>query len=228
MNERIVAYVRKMHEGQVDKAGKDYFSAHLMPVAQAAPPRLQHIALAHDLLEDTRATLEDMYRHGFTEFERWHIEILTHREGESYEQYIRRISVNATARTIKRLDIANNLGRAAELDIDTFFRLNDKYAKALVLLDEAEGAKSLDIDFFNADEEMLLACGSDTYRILALTRYEGLWTITVTHDSEGWTRTACGDSLDAAVASLQFEKDLPLDDVVTPVDVVAHAKEQDV
>jgi hypothetical protein len=45
------------HQGQVDKQGRDYYLAHLRPIAEALRPHGPHAEMAgalHDIVEDTR------------------------------------------------------------------------------------------------------------------------------------------------------------------------------
>jgi (p)ppGpp synthase/HD superfamily hydrolase len=58
---------RRAHRGQQDKAGRDYFEGHLVPIASAAKlfgPDAVAAAWLHDVLEDTDVTIEDLARVG--------------------------------------------------------------------------------------------------------------------------------------------------------------------
>lgn len=56
----------KAHAGQKDKAGQDYFKAHVTVVAEGAKgdPIAEAVAFLHDTVEDTSVTIEDI-RTGF-------------------------------------------------------------------------------------------------------------------------------------------------------------------
>lgn len=65
------------HKGQVDKCGFVYFEIHLLPVAASVPADLYYAALAHDVLEDTEATVDGLRDAGFSAYEIELITILT-------------------------------------------------------------------------------------------------------------------------------------------------------
>ena len=56
----------KAHAGQKDKAGQDYFKAHVTVVAEGVKgdPIAEAVAFLHDTVEDTSVTIEDI-RTGF-------------------------------------------------------------------------------------------------------------------------------------------------------------------
>ena len=60
------AWAIKAHAGQKDKAGKDYFRAHVAAVAERVKgdPVAETVAFLHDTVEDTSITIEDI-RTGF-------------------------------------------------------------------------------------------------------------------------------------------------------------------
>lgn len=60
------AWAVKAHAGQKDKAGKDYFKAHVTVVAEGVKgdPIAEAVAFLHDTVEDTSVTIEDI-RTGF-------------------------------------------------------------------------------------------------------------------------------------------------------------------
>ncbi|MDO4476013.1 MAG: HD domain-containing protein [Lachnospiraceae bacterium] len=101
---------QQAHQGQTDKAGCPYI-AHVCRVASALEdPELQIIALLHDTLEDT-ALPADEIRRQFGDRIADAVQALTrHRDGhESYEDYIRRVSLNPLARQVKLSDLADNM-----------------------------------------------------------------------------------------------------------------------
>jgi len=63
-------FAKKAHEGQPDKAGRDYYQWHLLPIATGIAkidPSAEAIAAAwlHDVIEDTSTTAEDLLARGF-------------------------------------------------------------------------------------------------------------------------------------------------------------------
>lgn len=58
------AWAVKAHAGQKDKAGKDYFKAHVTVVAEGVKgdPIAEAVAFLHDTVEDTFATLSKVWQ----------------------------------------------------------------------------------------------------------------------------------------------------------------------
>ena len=74
----------KAHAGQKDKAGKDYFEAHVAVVANGiiGDPIAKAVAFLHDTVEDTSVTIEDI-RAEFPKEVADAVDVLTHRKGMS-------------------------------------------------------------------------------------------------------------------------------------------------
>lgn len=136
----LFEFVREAHKGQLDKCGCDYFEAHLLPVARSVPPDLYYAALAHDILEDTETTVDQLREAGFTTVEIELIAILTKPPGKNdggnaYAEYLDRIAINRDAKIIKIMDNASNLSRMHKIrDKGTSTRLTEKYLNALTRL----------------------------------------------------------------------------------------------
>jgi len=107
------AFIRKAHAGQVDKAGKSY---HLHP--EAVEARLgadaseedRHIALLHDVIEDTANTAADLLAMGYSAHIVASVALLSRPEGEgsqSYMDWIRSIAASGNRSAI-RVKIADN------------------------------------------------------------------------------------------------------------------------
>jgi len=108
---------KKAHKGQKDKAGKDYFSSHLSFVANSLSNPLQRaIGFLHDVIEDTEYTKETLYNElivkGVDELEAdivvSTVDILSRKENESYNSYIKKIKNNSLARIVKIADMKHN------------------------------------------------------------------------------------------------------------------------
>lgn len=76
------AWAVKAHAGQKDKAGKDYFKAHVTVVAEGVKgdPIAEAVAFLHDTVEDTSVTIEDI-RTGFPKEVADAVSTLTHSKG---------------------------------------------------------------------------------------------------------------------------------------------------
>ena len=118
------------HRAQVDKNGEPYILHPLRVMMNVSRP-LQVIAVLHDVVEDS-----DSYGLGdvlalFGEDVRDAVDALTRREGERYEDFIRRCKANRAARHVKIADIRDNLRPGAEY-------LRNRYEAALAVLMEED------------------------------------------------------------------------------------------
>ena len=96
------------HHGQKDKAGRPYFT-HPFTVAMKMDTEAEICtALLHDVVEDTGITPEYL-RENFTPEIAEAVDVLTHRDGESYNDYILKIKANPLARKVKLSDIEHNM-----------------------------------------------------------------------------------------------------------------------
>ena len=66
-------------------------------------------AVLHDVVEDTEWTLERLREAGFSDEVLEAVDCLTHREGESYQQFVERVRTNPIARQIKIADLEDNM-----------------------------------------------------------------------------------------------------------------------
>ena len=91
------------------------------------------VAWLHDVIEDTPVSLESLIRRFPTDII-VAIEAITHRENESYVEYLQRVSKNKIATIVKIVDIAHNL---SELPFPPYHQQRrDKYELALLYLQE--------------------------------------------------------------------------------------------
>lgn len=127
-------FVYERHKGQRDKAGESYYYAHLTPVALSVPNELMYAALAHDILEDTDTTVDDLRQAGFADREIAAIEAVTKTDDDSFNSYVEKVQRNPDAVVIKVADVMNNISRLHKLDQATQERLHKKYQKLLVAL----------------------------------------------------------------------------------------------
>jgi hypothetical protein len=106
--ERAIALAVRFHAGQRDKSGAPYL-LHLFRVAlQSQDPIVQQAALLHDLIEDTKATREDLVTSGISPEAIEAIALLTHDLRESYADYVVKIKANSVATQVKLLDLHDN------------------------------------------------------------------------------------------------------------------------
>ena len=147
------ALAAHLHEGQVDKQGRDYFTYHLAVVAHVTPLAL-HLCSAHragddlgcvaaelatdgidllsaavqgawlhDAVEDTAATLTSLVRAGVHPIIVDAIESVTRRDTETYRDLIVRSQAHPLGRLIKLADNATNLAAGRRWGSPTAKRL---------------------------------------------------------------------------------------------------------
>lgn len=103
---RVIASIA--HRDQKDKAGKPYL-LHLLAVAEKVETEQEKVvALLHDTVEDSHITvsfIRDMFGKEVADA----VDLLTHKEGVDYFDYIRSIKSNPLAKTVKLADLSHNL-----------------------------------------------------------------------------------------------------------------------
>lgn len=132
----VIDLVIKMHEGQVDKLGKPYID-HLFRVGfRGKSVSEMKVGILHDIIEDTDMTLSELKRTGLLSNEELDaIDHLTRKEGETYFDYINRVSKNELAIRVKLNDLKDNLDltRFDEVKEEHLSLLN-RYLKAYDIL----------------------------------------------------------------------------------------------
>lgn len=135
MLEKAAQLMIEMHKGQTDKAVQPYF-LHPMRVALNCETADQKIvAFLHDILEDTPMTPDNLKDLGFSAEIIDAIKSVTRTEGESYDEFIARCSLNPIGRYVKIRDLEDNLNvtRLTEIDSASANRIN-RYLRALRFL----------------------------------------------------------------------------------------------
>ena len=141
--EIAASLAKDRHRGQKDKAGKDYFEAHVSKVAELVEQMfgggsLPVIAYLHDLLEDTD-TLETELREMFPDEIVNAVISLTRGSKESYPEYIQRVKHNPLAVKVKICDLIQNMDLTRILNpTENDRRRVMKYACALTELTRPE------------------------------------------------------------------------------------------
>ncbi len=132
--EKALEIATKAHFGQKDKAGQDYI---LHPITVASfmnTDEEKAVAYLHDVVEDTNVNFEDL-RKIFSPNIVEAIDAITKRKNETYEEYLKRVSMNKIARKVKAADMLHNmdltrLKRITKKDIE---RAN-KYKNSILYL----------------------------------------------------------------------------------------------
>ena len=127
-----IALACRVHTGQKDKAGQSYIlhPLRLMLRLQADEERI--VAVLHDVIEDGDISFEELGKMGFSETVIEAVDCLSRRKDETYDEFIKRLSLNRLAVKVKIEDIRDNmdLSRLESVDEDDLRRVR-KYHRAL-------------------------------------------------------------------------------------------------
>lgn len=144
--EDVIRIAVSAHEGQKDMVGNPAI-LHVLAVGLMGKTDLEKKAgVLHDVVEDSDVTLADLRARGVEEGVLEAVDLLTHRCGMSYEDYVKNIvnSGNETAIRVKLNDLHHNLWRAEDalntLDTGTQERkdLLDEIMRIAAVHDRAE------------------------------------------------------------------------------------------
>ena len=128
----------RAHAKQVDKAGKPYLYHPLAVADGVTSEEAKVVALLHDIAEDTPITLGSL-RALFGDTIADALTCLTHREGESYDEYVRRAAANPIARKVKMADLTHNMDLSRLPVVTDWDRERvKKYERAMAYLKSVE------------------------------------------------------------------------------------------
>lgn len=114
--EDIIRIAVNAHDGQKDMVDNPAI-LHVLSVGLMGKTDAEKKAgLLHDVVEDTSLSISDLRTKGVQEGVLEAVELLTHRDGVSYEDYVKKIALsgNETAIQVKLNDLHHNLWRAKE------------------------------------------------------------------------------------------------------------------
>ena len=131
--ERAIASAAEAHAGQLDKAGKPYILHPLRVMASVEKPQAKIAAVLHDVVEDSDWTLDELLAEGFSESVVQAVDALSRRDGEDYEDFVRRAGANPLARPVKIADLhdLSRIPNPTERDENRV----ERYEKALAILE---------------------------------------------------------------------------------------------
>lgn len=123
------------HAGQVDLAGNPYFEHPVHLAEQMGEEATTCAALLHDVIEYTDTTLDDLARAGMSDEVVEAVELLSHKRGVPYMEYIEGLADNPIARKVKLADLEHNsdLSRLPEVTERDLKRV-EKNKRAIDLL----------------------------------------------------------------------------------------------
>jgi (p)ppGpp synthase/HD superfamily hydrolase len=129
--EKAIQIAVEAHRGQRDRYGLPYILHSLRVMGRLHDVPEQIVAILHDVVEDTDWTFGELRSEGFPEPILEALDNVTKREGEDYEDFVKRSATNALARRVKLADLEDNmdLRRLPQVSEDDCQRLQ-KYIKA--------------------------------------------------------------------------------------------------
>ena len=144
--EDILRLAVNANEGQKDMVGNPAILHVLAVGLMGRTDQEKKAGLLHDVVEDTDITIGGLRAEGVEEDVLEAVDLLTHRSGVSYEDYVKRIvlSGNETAIRVKLNDLHHNLWRAEDAlsTVDTGTRekkeLLDEILRIAEIHDRAE------------------------------------------------------------------------------------------
>lgn len=164
LTRKALEIATKAHEGQVDKAGVTYILHPVHLAEQMDTPIETAVALLHDVVEDSDYTLKDLIDADFPYQVIEAVDLLTHKDGVPYMEYIAKIkdSGNPVARKVKLADLRHNsdFHRLGSVDDDAKER-REKYQQAIDFLEQDF---YLDYEMKDADFANFRKLQNRTYR----------------------------------------------------------------
>ena len=107
--ERAIAIAATAHAGQHDKAGAPYILHPLRVMLRLTTEAERITAVLHDLVEDCEGwSFERLLAEGFSSEIVEALKSVTKRDGESYEDFVKRACQNPIGRRVKRSDLHDN------------------------------------------------------------------------------------------------------------------------
>ena len=114
--EDVIRIAVQAHEGQKDMVGNPAILHVLAVGLMGKTDQEKKAGILHDVVEDSEVSLSDLRERGVEEVVLEAVDLLTHRDGVSYEDYVKKIvlSGNETAIQVKLNDLHHNLWRAQD------------------------------------------------------------------------------------------------------------------
>lgn len=106
-----IKFAAEKHVEQLDKGGKAYIlhPIRMMMRLRTNDEELMAIAVLHDVVEDCEVTFVELRQIGMNDRVINGVAALTKLSGETYDQFIDRLSGNRDAMIVKREDLRENL-----------------------------------------------------------------------------------------------------------------------
>ena len=129
--ERAIGIAVEAHRGQKDRYGAPYISHPIRVMERLHNPTEKIVGILHDVVEDTDWSFDDLRKEGFPQNVLAALDCVTKREGEAYEDFVKRSASNPLAKAVKLADLQDNMDlrrfpEVAERDLPRL----QKYVKA--------------------------------------------------------------------------------------------------
>ena len=107
--ERAIQIAAEGHSGQTDKAGAPYVLHPLRVMLSVTTSEERIVAVLHDLVEDCPGwSFERLREEGFSERVLTALASVTKRDGEEYQDFVRRAAADPIGRRVKLADLRDN------------------------------------------------------------------------------------------------------------------------
>jgi (p)ppGpp synthase/HD superfamily hydrolase len=106
---RAIALAAEAHVGQLDKSGAPYILHPIRVMLRMSSEVEMIVAVLHDVVEDTPWTFDLLRAEGFSEDVLAALDGVTHRAGETYQEFAARAKTNPTSRRVKIADLEDNM-----------------------------------------------------------------------------------------------------------------------
>jgi (p)ppGpp synthase/HD superfamily hydrolase len=115
--EDAIALAAQVHRGQryPSPEAEPYVFHPLRVMLRFRRPVEQMASVLHDAIEDTELTIDDLVDAGYPTDVVAAVDSLTHRDDETYEEYIHRVASDEVARRVKVEDLRENLANNRRL-----------------------------------------------------------------------------------------------------------------
>ena len=124
--EKAIEIATEAHQGQFDKAGRDYIGHPLRVMEMGKSEEEKIVGVLHDVIEDTDWTFEKLAEEGFSDEVIAALRCVTKiSENENYDDFIDRVKKKPLAVAVKINDLTDNM------DIRRLPYLSDKDVKRL-------------------------------------------------------------------------------------------------
>ena len=129
--ENAITIAVEAHRGQRDRTGATYIVHPMRVMAGVGSDIEKMVAILHDVVEDTDWTLERLKQEGFPTDVIEALDCVTQREGEEYDDFVKRSASNQIARKVRLADLEHNmdarrLSNVTEKDVERM----KKYVRA--------------------------------------------------------------------------------------------------